>query len=138
MWEAFYLEWVQKDKHILLVYYEDLSTVVNTPKNKTVPKGSKNLEKTLKRIIKFIDFGWNTRRFECLRKEKEGAFHRKKRCINNGSLDLTSVSVNCTDWSLVGLPIPIYSRKHITWIHSAITNVQQALKKIFCMIFISM
>ena len=105
-----------------MIYYEDLIAEENAP----ITSFPERLEKNLKEIIKFIDFEWDTGRFKCLLNDNEGKFHRMKRCIDNSSLDLTSSRLNFDNRNAT---MDIYQKKHIAWINSAISSVQQAIKK---------
>lgn len=105
-----------------MIYYEDLIAEENAP----ITSFPERLEKNLKEIIKFIDFKWDTERFKCLLNDNEGKFHRMKRCIDNSSLDLTSSRLNFDNRNAT---MDIYQKKHIIWIQSSITKVQQAMKE---------
>ena len=98
----------------MVIHYETLTS-----------EGLEGLEKTLKAIVKFLNFDWDTERFKCLLNDNEGQFHRKKTCIEKGSLDLTSSGLNLENGKHT---MDIYQKKHITWINSAISKVQLSMK----------
>ena len=85
-----------------------------------------SFEKTLKAIIKFLHFDWDTTRFKCVLNHKNDKFNRKRRCIDNDSLDSSPYGSNVSNEKQ---KIDIYQKKHITWINSAINKVQLAMKK---------
>ena len=90
IWEAFYLEWIQKGVDILVIHYETLISEENVKSTRF----SEGLEKTLKKIVKFVNSDLDTERFKCLLNDNEGQFQRKKTCIDNGPLDLTASALN--------------------------------------------
>ena len=57
---------------------------------------------------------------------KNDKFNRKRRCIDNDSLDSSPYGSNVSNEKQ---KIDIYQKKHITWINSAINKVQLAMKK---------
>ena len=105
----------------MVIHYETLISEENVKSTRF----SEGIEKTLKAIVKFPNFNWDTERFKCLLNDNEGQFHRKKTCIEKGSLDLTSSGLNLDNGQHT---MDIYQKKHITWINSAISNVQLSMK----------
>ena len=105
----------------MVIHYETLTSEENVKSTRFTER----LEKTLKAIVKFLNFDWDTERFKCLLNDNEGQFHRKKTCIEKGSLDLTSSGLNLENGKHT---MDIYQKKHISWINSAISKVQLSMK----------
>ena len=134
-WENFYVQWLTKENNILMVFYEDLT---NGP-----------LHMLLNDISEYLDLAYTKTRIQCLLKYKEGnnIFHRKPKCHNNGLFghDIGSIpfsnhsQLKCGNQpiSTANYSVPlnepctlnIYTKKHITWINSAIRRVKRATKE---------
>jgi hypothetical protein len=134
-WENFYIEWLQKENDVLMIFYEELK---NGP-----------LEKLLNHISTFLGFGCSKKRMRCVLKHKAGRaiYHRKQKCHNNhfpftqGDEPKYSSSNKQTNTNEMKFPthhfnvssksyaLEIYDKKHMTWINSAIKNVKYASEK---------
>ena len=104
------------------MYYENL-IIEDKAASASYPE---SLERHLKLIIRFLDFEWDTERFKCLLNDNEGNFHRRRACIDKGSLGLASFNSYMVNGKHT---MDIYQKKHITWINSAISSIQLAFKK---------
>ena len=105
-----------------MTYYENL-ILEDKATSASYPEG---LEQNLKSIIQFLDFEWDTERFKCWLNDNKGRFQRMRTCIDKGSLDLASFSSYLVNGKHT---MDIYQKKHIAWINSAISSIQQAIKK---------
>ena len=99
---------------------------MNSEENSSSKSFSEDFQKVLRIIVKFLNFEWNTERFKCLLNDGEGQFHRKKTCIDKGSLDFDSINLDLANGQNT---MDIYQKKHIRWINSAIRKVQLAMSE---------
>ena len=91
-------------KQLLVIYYENLTNM-------------RHLKHTLKDVCKFLDFEFNEDRYSCILKHPYQKFKRNERCYENLEGEY-----------LEGYNISnVFEEKHIVWINSAISRVNNAL-----------
>ena len=124
IWEDFYLRWLRAGKNILLVYYESLTEGF--------------IEMSLRSVTSFLDVEWDDLRMKCISKYNKGNGNktkkRKKGCINRGRLDSESIQLNTQTNNINNganntNSFNIYTKKHVTWINSAIKNVKHEIER---------
>ena len=96
-WEEFYLDWLIEGKDIMMVYYEKLKI--------------DQLDSTLMDIASFLNHTIENKRLDCFIKHSRD-FERVENCIVTSEKERRNFKNKY-----------IYSKKHITWINSAIRAV---------------
>ena len=118
-WEDFYIQWIRNEKNIFVIYPDSL---VDDLRNST-----------LKDLANFMGFKWNEPRLNCVLKQIEDTFPRKKVNPETDDLDMTpkkfitSLRNSCISNQVYALDI--YSKKHLIWINSSIRAVKHYLEK---------
>ena len=114
-WEDFYIQWILNEKNIFVIYPDSL---VDDLRNTT-----------LKNLANFMSFKLNELRLNCVLKQIEDTFPRKKENPETDHLDMTpkklitSLRNSCVSNQICALDI--YSKKHLIWINSSIRNVKK-------------
>lgn len=62
LWERYYTEWLEAERPVFLLYYEDLKT---------------NLPATLKKLAHFLEWRVHKKDIDCTLVTSEGHFHRR-------------------------------------------------------------
>ena len=118
-WEAFYIQWIRKEKNIFIIYPDSL--VEDLAKT------------TLKDLATFRSLKWIDPRLNRLSKPIKELHPRSKDNLKTPHLDkkpkkfLASMTNSCVPSHIY--TFDIYSKTHRIWINSSIRNVKHELEK---------